>query len=88
MVDIRRNKMCNDKAIFMSVSAAAKVAEKFNQNVYECPICFCFHTTSKKDWKQEFVRIEKYENLKREFNRISAKYLELKQALTKEANNE
>jgi hypothetical protein len=27
--------------------------------VYECPICFCWHCTSKENWRDEFVDAEK-----------------------------
>lgn len=44
-----RQKMCAKKMAFRTEGAALRVAEKFEHRVYECPICFCWHTTSKKD---------------------------------------
>lgn len=48
-------KMCKNKRSFHNKVAAEKVAERFGQRVYECPICFCFHCTSKENWQDEFL---------------------------------
>lgn len=66
-----RNKMCARKVSFRTKSVAQKVATKFNQRVYECPICFCFHTTNRENWKDEFVwRSEMELALKQQENKI------------------
>ena len=54
-------KMCSKKVSFNTKGKAEVVASKFNQRVYECPICFCWHTSSKENWKDEFVRREYHE---------------------------
>lgn len=69
MSEYRRAKMCKNKTSFTSKGAALRVTEKYGQRVYECPVCFCFHCTSKSDWKEEFVPIEKYQNLNREYEK-------------------
>lgn len=66
MIEVRRFKTCGKKRSFTSAASAKKVALIHNQSVYECPICFCFHTTSRKDWKDEFVAVEKLGELKTE----------------------
>lgn len=48
--------MCGTKQSFRSRGAAEKIATKFNQRIYECPICFCWHCTKSQDWHDEFVR--------------------------------
>lgn len=63
MAEFRRIKMCKGKVSFTNKTAALKVAEKHNQNVYECPVCFCFHCTSLQNWKDEFVPVAKYQAL-------------------------
>lgn len=50
-----RKSMCDKKVSFRSKGKAEAVAAKFGQRIYECPICFCWHCTSKEDWQQEFV---------------------------------
>lgn len=49
-----REKMCGKKASFQTKKAAELRASLFNQRVYECPICFCWHCTSKEDWRSEY----------------------------------
>jgi hypothetical protein len=83
-IELRRNKMCNDKRTYINITQASRVAEKFNQNVYECPICFCYHTTDRSDWKQEFVSIEKHERLKKEYNNLHKNYMKLKELYEKQ----
>lgn len=51
----RKKSMCGKKVAFRSQEKAAEVAKQHNQKVYGCPICFCYHLTSKADWKDEFV---------------------------------
>ena len=55
--------MCDNKRTFRSRHTAVQHAEKYNQKVYECPICFCFHCTTRENWRDEFVTIEKYNTL-------------------------
>lgn len=62
---VNRLKMCKNKVSFTSKQAALKVAEKHNQRVYECPVCFCYHCTKLEDWKSLFVPVEEYESLER-----------------------
>lgn len=50
-----KTKMCKNKASFRSRERAEQVANNFGQRVYECPICFCFHCTSKENWQDEFL---------------------------------
>lgn len=38
--------MCDKKRSFETEARANKFARRFNQRVYECPICFCWHCTS------------------------------------------
>jgi hypothetical protein len=47
---------CRSKVSFPSLIQAKRVADKFDQHVYECPVCFCWHTTSNPDWKSEYVK--------------------------------
>lgn len=56
-----RHSACGKKVSFTHRAKAEKVAKKHGQTVYECPVCFCYHCTSKEDWRSEFVSIEKYE---------------------------
>lgn len=58
---INRIKMCSKKISFTTKGKAEAVGLKFKQRVYECPICFCWHTTSKENWKDEFVRKDYHE---------------------------
>lgn len=69
MSSVRRHKMCKDKVSFTTKKAALKRAEMFNQRVYECPVCFCFHCTSKEKIEDEFVGLEFH-------NRIVTEYQE------------
>lgn len=78
MVEVRRAKMCKNKVSFTNKAAAIRAAERHNQNVYECPICFCFHCTSRQDWRDEFVPIEKFHNVMRELERIQKAHTSLK----------
>lgn len=55
-VRYQRQRMCSTKQSFPTRGMAQKVAEKFGQTVYECPICFCWHCTHLKSWRDEFVR--------------------------------
>jgi len=38
------------------------VGKPHGQRTYECPICFCWHNTSKENWTYEFVTIEAHES--------------------------
>lgn len=58
-----KSKMCGNKLSFRTKEAAQRTADKFGQSVYECPICFCYHCTSKKDWRQEYISIDEYNRL-------------------------
>lgn len=55
---MNRSKMCVRKVSFTNKAKARKIADKFDQRIYECPICFCWHTTAKEKWQDEFVRVE------------------------------
>jgi len=70
---VRKAKMCKTKLSFRTMETALKVAAKHNQTVYECPVCFCFHCTSRKDWREEFVEIGKYNQLARELEESKEK---------------
>ncbi|HZZ82019.1 MAG TPA: hypothetical protein VFE62_26200 [Gemmataceae bacterium] len=50
-----KKKMCGDKSTFYSKQRAVAHAAKYGQRVYECPICFCWHCTSKSNWRHEYV---------------------------------
>lgn len=60
---VKRLRMCKGKVSFTNKGAAVKAAEKHGQRVYECPVCFCFHCTKAEDWREEFVPVEKYQNV-------------------------
>lgn len=47
--------MCLNKCSFFTKKKAQEYAEPYGQRVYECPICFCWHCTSKEHWKAEYV---------------------------------
>lgn len=56
MINLKTKKrMCHDKVSFHTKRGAMAVAKKFNQRVYECPICFLWHTTSSENWESEYV---------------------------------
>lgn len=77
MSSVRRIKMCAGKVSFTNKNAALKVANKFDQTVYECPVCFCFHCTNLQNWREEFVPIAKYRALLKTHEQLleaSAKY--------------
>jgi hypothetical protein len=40
-------RMCGRKKAFETQSKANKAARLYNQYVYQCPICFCWHLTKK-----------------------------------------
>lgn len=44
-----KNAMCYTKKSYFSKKEADKAADKFRLRVYTCPICYCFHTTSKEE---------------------------------------
>jgi hypothetical protein len=50
-----RKKVCSSKDSFRSKTKAEAIAKKWGQRVYECPVCFCWHCTSKENWKDEFI---------------------------------
>src|SRR4051812_48359613 len=92
---VSRSKMCAKKGTFYSRQRAEASAAKWGQRVYECPICFCWHCTSKENWREEYVDAEKARiqmiqlesTLRNEFNKIlKAKNLrisELERALSR-----
>lgn len=55
MLALKKEAMCGKKATFTTKGKAEQVAAKFGQRVYECPVCFCWHATSKENWKYEYV---------------------------------
>src|SRR5690242_3912356 len=57
-MNAHKTKMCIRKVSFTTKAKAQAIADKFSQRVYECPICFCWHTTSKENWQDEFIRME------------------------------
>ena len=65
--------MCKGKVSFQNIGAAKATAREYNQRVYECPVCFCYHCTSLEDWKDEFVPIEKYNELKKQYEILLTK---------------
>lgn len=69
-VKVKRITGCKGKVSFTNVAAAKRAAEKHGQRVYECPVCYCWHCTSKPDWKDEFLPIEKYRNVLKENERL------------------
>ena len=75
---INRSKMCYKKASFQTEKAAVKVAKEHNQNVYECPICFCWHCTSQENWQLEFIPIDKYNEILEQLEKLKTKHLEHK----------
>jgi len=90
-----RSKMCEKKGSFYSRARAEKSAAKWGQRVYECPICFCWHCTSKDNWQEEFVDAEKARKqlvqlestLRNEFNKKlkekNLRIMELERSLSK-----
>lgn len=72
-----RKKVCGSKDSFWSRARAESIAERYGQRVYECPICFCWHCTSKENWRDEFIEADKARKqlvqleatLRNEFNR-------------------
>jgi len=62
-----RDKICGNKVSFTHIKKAIDVAEKHNKNVYECPCCFCFHLTSRDNWKEEFVSFELFDKMRIEY---------------------
>lgn len=62
-----REKTCGNKVSFHTISKAVEVATKHNQNVYECPCCYCFHLTTRDDWYDEFISYEVYDKMRKEF---------------------
>jgi hypothetical protein len=69
---VNRVKMCKHKVSFTTIASAQKRADKHGQRVYECPICFCFHCTSKENWRDEFVEVEKYRNILKDNERLQS----------------
>ncbi len=55
-----RGKMCNYKLSFNTRKKAQVNADKHGQSVYECPVCYCWHCTSKENWRDEFVNVEEF----------------------------
>lgn len=79
----KRKAMCGKKASFTNKGKADAIAAKFGQRVYECPICFCYHTTSKENWKDEYVTKEYMDRtLGQQENKIRAELNEKNRNLT------
>lgn len=57
---VNKSKMCTRKVSFRTKRKAEAVALRYNQRVYECPICFCWHTTNRDNWKSEFIGAEEH----------------------------
>ncbi len=74
-------KMCLNKKAYYTKQKAQIDADKYGLRIYECPICFCWHTTSKENWKDEFITNEAHEKalktlenkIRRELNEIIKK---------------
>lgn len=50
----QRWRMCDRKKAYETQSKANKAAAKFDGYVYECPVCYCWHTTGKDpEWSKE-----------------------------------
>lgn len=91
----KRSQMCKNKDSFWSRTRAEASAARWGQRVYECPVCFCWHCTSKENWRDEFVDAEKARRqliqlestLRNEFNtKVQAKNFrinELERAMAK-----
>lgn len=62
-----RDKVCGNKIFFPHIKKAIEVAEKHNQNVYECPCCYGFHLTKRDNWKEEFVSFELFDKMRIEY---------------------
>ncbi len=41
-------RMCDRKKAYETLRKANKAAARFDHDVYECPICHCWHTTKRK----------------------------------------
>lgn len=54
--------MCGNKVPFPTRKSAQRVADKYEQRVYNCPVCHCYHTTSKQDWKEEYIHESQLKN--------------------------
>jgi len=50
---MRLSRTCGKKIAFRTIRVAQKHAEAFEQNVYKCPVCFCYHCTSEDNWRQD-----------------------------------
>lgn len=50
-----RKKVCTSKVSFRSKQKAMEWGKKWGQNIYECPVCFCWHLTSRENWRDEFI---------------------------------
>jgi hypothetical protein len=82
-VKILKNKTCGKKVSFKNKKIAAKVALKHNQNMYECPICFCYHLTHYEDWSNEFVSLEDYKELEVKIIKLNDTIVNFEQRIEK-----
>jgi hypothetical protein len=48
--------MCDKKRAYQTEHAANRAAARHDQRVYECPVCFCWHLTSKEKAAAEEAR--------------------------------
>jgi len=78
---LSRKKMCYDKKSYTTKRGAELAATYWNLRVYDCPICFCFHTTSKdnipKFVTEEFMNEEIQRHLKDQRKNIGAENAKL-----------
>lgn len=51
----KKENVCRRKVTFTTYERAKKVGDVHGHTPYKCPICFCFHLTSQKDWKMDYV---------------------------------
>lgn len=77
MAKMNRKKMCTNKVSFFTKEKAEKAAKRWGQRVYECPVCFCWHTTAREAWKDEFITLDKLNKI------LSQKEQEIRQKYEK-----
>lgn len=69
MSEITRVKMCKRKMSFYTAKAAQRIADRNGHRVYECPICFTFHITSKPPFDPLFIAIEEHQRIVSDLNK-------------------
>lgn len=77
----RKTGMCGDKLAFPTRNSAEKHAIKYDQYVYNCPVCFTWHCTSQKDWRINYVDRKLYDNLLAKNHILQAKVKQLEELL-------